>query len=119
MSDNQEIETRLAAILKTIMDQIDIRFNLLEERVEMAEMVHAQLTLAYGEFATILQALVNTFIGQDEDKLKKFMEDIRSGNKELLNLMNATADVAKRDTKFTATGTDDTEPDDNEDTADE
>lgn len=84
-----------------IIDTVDKRFGLMEERVETLEQLHGKLAIAYAELASSVELLIAEVMSprSDEDK-EKFRRDIQERFQETLNLLQkATNESARRDPK--------------------
>jgi hypothetical protein len=81
----------LESVLVSINAQNQVRFSELEEKIEKIEQQIATLTLAYGETAVFLEALVGQLAFASEDQQKNFHSTLSESRKSMLEVMQSAA----------------------------
>jgi hypothetical protein len=92
MTDKEvDFKDILESILVSINAQTNIRFSELEEKIEKIEQQIATLTLAYGETAIFLEALVGQLAFASDDAQKNFHSTLSESRKSMLEVMQSAA----------------------------
>jgi hypothetical protein len=93
MTDQEpDFKQFLESILVSINAQTNVRFTELEDRVEKIEQQIATLTLAYGETAIFLEALVGQLAFATEDAQKNFHSTLSDSRKSMIEVMQSAAE---------------------------
>jgi hypothetical protein len=93
MTDQEpDFKQFLESILVSINAQTNVRFAELEDRVEKIEQQIATLTLAYGETAIFLEALVGQLAFASEDAQKNFHSTLSDSRKSMIEVMQSAAE---------------------------
>lgn len=92
IDENQEsITAFLESILVSVNAQNQVRFNELETKIEKIEQQIATLTLAYGETAVFLEALVGQLAFASQEEQTNFHSNLAQSRKSMLEVMQNAA----------------------------
>lgn len=82
------MDESVAITITQLRSSVEERFSKLEEQVELNEKIAAQILMAYGEMAAMVQALLSMLVNEDDDeKRKEFFKHIKESRETMMSNM--------------------------------
>ena len=85
-------------LIHSLVSTTEDRLQSLESSIENIEKQIASLVVGYGEQAVFVEALISQIAFSTEEARNKFKEDIQSGRKEMLEVMQNASKTFLADT---------------------